>query len=1052
MSSAVPLNGTPTPPGMDSRNQNYLESNDIPTDSSGTAVSFDQTKLHLKPQYKLDINASVNVEESPVTKDLTAKFNDLSLRNKIALPPPQLNFTKVNADDNSWLPTILRDQHPEESPKADELSDKQAETALDIYLNKNDSVVIHSNAEEELNTDERMPDWKRAAIEAKERKSQIQPKLVEFFAPLESNENDRLEPPVLEKDQQQSTVDSSTFNTAFKLFGQHDSFTSDKLNQIIANIQQAKLQDGKPSIELITEEVETALHSSPRKSEFDVTGNKTEDYIKNADALFANLKMRGAPVNPTNETEWKTQNITSITTDSSSSLGETWNLRNTQPPNDEGSTNSQPYNYNSNTTNVDLTLDSSDSEAEDLTHQDSIKLTQNYDYENKESMINQSAHDALQLLYNTTFPSLQPQNRISTPKVKNLVYHKPTLIKPEDFEMKYDEEKKEWIPSSQPIITEEQYNDENILALDAINDLTTISKKNEKRSSSILKRSASTALKPRDVNSKSEVSFRLPSDRASSTSSRNDTFDNKSKSRMSSNSLIELTNVSQIQNISFSESKRKLINVLSTIHPDGEWDDISSLQVFDLDISNLSDFDKIVPNLKSIDLSNNQIHLLDGLPKNMKSITILDNILDNLTSFTSFKNLRFLDISDNSFEGLNSLSVLENLTHLKASNNQINNIDGLRKLESLITVNLSGNKVGGSVNFELFNFPNLQKLDLSDNKISTISGIELLPELIVLKVDENKLKAINCSKPHLRLKKLSLKMNKLQLLSCDNFPYLRVLRIDGNDFKELTSLKKLRYLEEFSLKGLIHCVNDIQGDIRDVSSLDLSGVTNFEFSKLGFFPNVNKLTLSAMNLESLPSNFHLIFPNVRDLNLNFNRLSDLSVLLNLKSLRSLYLVSNALKDLEVVAKALSGSRRSLRKLDLRLNPLNKGFYSYVFSPHESEANQGRFEQTDIPDVSVIQLDTLDDIQSFSIHYNFLLKTANEGDSDWAKRDKVHLKSLKINHSKNDDTSSKSLYIQRLNYEAILLRVCNRLGYFDGKVVEKDDMIDAKIRVHEIFSG
>lgn len=1010
MSTAVPDDGVVIDLKGSQDNPQKLES--LGTDSSGTVFSGQSHKIYLKPQYKLDINASVNAEESPVTKDLTNKFRTLSLSNK-SVPPPVLQLPNDEQNNMNWMPTILRNQPVEDIT---DFGDDVKEKKFDSLPEGNDSVVIHDSSTELLDTNEKLPDWKRAAMEANERKSKVQPKLKEFFVPLDTSGSEKLNVPIIQdKEQQFSTMDSSNFNTAFKLFGQHDSFTSDKLNQIINDIQNKKLSTNETSN---IQEENTSIDN--------VTANKTEDYIKNANALFNNLKLKGAPVKPM-EGDWESDNVTSTTVLSNSSVEESWGFKN------EGDSEiSHPLNA----TNVDSTIDSFDEEDEE---------------EPEDRSEADKKHEHVQQLYNSTFPHLQPENRIISPKLKNRIYTKPTLIKPEDFQMRFDSNRNEWIPPDPQSFSEEPENDENVMALNAINDLTTISKTNNiRRAASILKDSA--VLKPKDLNIKSEVSFKLPSDRESSTSSREDTFNNKSKTRTSASiSQLDLTELSQIQDISFSESKRKLISVLTAVEPDGNWNDLVELELVDQDISNLNDMDKIVPNLRTVDLSNNKIRFPEGLPIGIKNVVLSNNLLDGLSIFDQFQNLRYLDISGNSLQRLNILSALENLTTLKASNNGILSIEGISTLDTLEVLNLNGNALAGEIDFSKFDLPNLQKLDVNDNKLVAIKHLEYLPSLISFKADENDLQEFECSIPHLRLKKLSLKMNNLEIIDGEMFPMLRVLRIDGNDIKSRIGLHRLKSLDELSAKGQRHLeiVKEI-GQLNNLRYLDLSGTKGIDFSEFKVFTNLNTLNLCAVDLDALPVEFHSIFPNLQELNLNFNKLSNIIELESLKSLRNLFLVSNCLKDIDHIVQSVSNSRSSLRKLDLRLNPMNKGFYSYVFSPQETESSWGSANSTGqpLPDTSAIQLDTIDDIQSFSIHYNYLLNRVKNAESEWALRDKAHLDNLKMIHSKQDEL--QSLYSRRLDYEAIFLRLCKRITMFDGRTIQKDNRVDAKIRINALF--
>lgn len=110
----------------------------------------------------------------------------------------------------------------------------------------------------------------------------------------------------------------------------------------------------------------------------------------------------------------------------------------------------------------------------------------------------------------------------------------------------------------------------------------------------------------------------------------------------------------------------------------------------------LSDF---CPRLEELDVSDNDIGHLSGIPSSLRTLRIPRNCLSNLTPWSHLTNLQYLDISGNDIETLDGFSSLIHLRELKANGNQIRNIDGIFDLNGLLSLKLSNNSVT-AVDFE----------------------------------------------------------------------------------------------------------------------------------------------------------------------------------------------------------------------------------------------------------------------------------------------------------------------------------------------------------------
>ncbi|ODV79369.1 L domain-like protein [Suhomyces tanzawaensis NRRL Y-17324] len=569
-------------------------------------------------------------------------------------------------------------------------------------------------------------------------------------------------------------------------------------------------------------------------------------------------------------------------------------------------------------------------------------------------------------------------------------------------------------------------------SLDSIEDLVSRTEEQDFEDSKSFKHEGKlksrASLSGRRGNSKLEVSFHLPHldfDRVTDKSPLSD----------------DVTQVSQLDDITFTQTQKKLVSVVTEILSSGDtfddisWNEVSEINLSEHQLDSIKDLNKFLPKLKKVDLSGNEIKYLDGLPKSIHSLNISSNNIENITSFYQYRDLQRLDVSSNRMLNLTNFGKNIHLTHLNVANNKLTSLDGVSNLVNLAKLNVSQNSLKGHIDFTKVGLHNLQELNMSENRIESLDGLENLLSLRILNLNENELIQVSCKGKHEHLKKLLLKFNSLSELDLNPYPHLRVLRLDGNSLELITDIKKLRYLEEISCKSQNSptVLKQLFTGSSEVHVLDLSGNSNFNLFhpttvgkqlRSSPFLNVNRLVLSAMNLTKIPDTMADLFPNVRELNLNFNKLKNIVGLSKFQYLKKLYMVSNNINKTEILVTGLIGSRRSLKVLDLRLNPCNIELYPYVFNPQELE--YANLHSTD--NISPIQLETLDDIESFAIHYQSLSK----GVDDWTERDTKFIN--KLTHESNSKVR------QRLNYETLLINFFKSLVRLDGGLINKEKRI------------
>ncbi|CUM45696.1 uncharacterized protein AC631_03758 [Debaryomyces fabryi] len=665
---------------------------------------------------------------------------------------------------------------------------------------------------------------------------------------------------------------------------------------------------------------------------------------------------------------------------------------------------------------------------------DDIDLT-NEDLSQMQDFIKWKRASELRLQNNNSLngsPTLKVKEKIGNqlPFIRGRV--EPGIDLPIEYDnMILDTKNQKWIANDK----ENEYHG----SLDSIEDLLSRSEEDDQRidnAGSILSESklSTKNVRKRNNDSKLEVSFNLPN----ATDEMDETnHEHESKS----SSLNNVTHVSQINDITFSQTKKKLVAVITDVLSVGQnfrsinWGKVTNIAICGYQLDSIKDLNKFLPRLNNVDLSDNSIKFLDGLPSRVLNLNVSHNDIGHMTSFNRYHDLQHLNISFNNMTNLSNMTNNIHLTELIAPNNRLVSIDGIKKLENLIKIDVSQNDLMGEINFSSFKLLNLQELNISENSIQSLNGLECLPSLRILNANENQITNISCMGKHHHLKKMLLKLNNLQRLNLEPYPFLRCLRIDGNNLNVVTNFSKLKYLEEISCKSQNNSevIKHMLNGSRDVQKLDLSG--NFHFN---FFPdsnintlnhnmnynpflNLNVLVLSAMNLSKLPTDFASLFPNIRELNLNFNNLSNISALSKMRNIRRLYMVSNNVREIGSVVESLNGVRNTLRVLDLRLNPINISVYPYVFNPQELDYLQ--VEIGNKTEGAPIQLETLDDIESFAIHYESLTRNHE----DWSERDSKFL-----SHLRSDTNLERAKH--RHNYETLLINFFNHLKKLDGGLI------------------
>ncbi|BGP26239.1 leucine-rich repeat protein [Rhodotorula toruloides] len=394
-------------------------------------------------------------------------------------------------------------------------------------------------------------------------------------------------------------------------------------------------------------------------------------------------------------------------------------------------------------------------------------------------------------------------------------------------------------------------------------------------------------------------------------------------------------NATFLTECSFGISHDRLLQFITDVEPfELDWEALRSIDLSRKKVESVVRLKEFLPKLDEVNLNENDISYLTGIPSTLRTLLVASNRLTSLASFSHVRNLERLDLSNNQLESVHQLACLKHLRELKADGNEISSIEGLAQLDSLVRLSLKSNRLQ-SVDFGKTKWTRLETLHLARNEIAVVQGLEHLVSLTTLNLEHNSLTVIEPAAYMPRLRVLRLSNNPLPALDISFSPELRTLYADSTRLGALEGTDQLRKLENLSLR-------DQSGEglslsmphIRDVKRLYLSGnplPSSFPSEK---FFNLVYLELAMCQLTSLPADLASVIPNVRVLNLDYNFLHDLAPLQGLTRMTKLSVVGARLAKARPVATVLA-SLLELESVDLRMNPFTLAFYPPLVPPSDS---------------------------------------------------------------------------------------------------------------------
>ncbi|WVQ85676.1 hypothetical protein IAT38_007842 [Cryptococcus sp. DSM 104549] len=386
---------------------------------------------------------------------------------------------------------------------------------------------------------------------------------------------------------------------------------------------------------------------------------------------------------------------------------------------------------------------------------------------------------------------------------------------------------------------------------------------------------------------------------------------------------------------SFGVAHDKLVEILTDVKAfDPHWEELREIDLKGKGADSVARLKEFLPLLDKVNLNDNVISYLSGIPSTVRTLCVAGNRLSSLTSVNHLRNLQYLDISRNQLDSVAQLDCLVHLRELKADHNTITDLGKLMNMDCLIKLSVSDNKIE-RLDLGDAKWGKLESLNLADNRIEEVTELHKLSSVVSINLDGNRLDALAPIKPMPNIRVLRFSDNDVSHFDLALFPKVRTLWADNNRLTHLSRSRAISSgrLENLSLRNQRTATLRLTlQDLENVQRLYLSGNSLSE----DFFPPTPLYALvyleaAACKITRWPSAFAESMPSLKVLNLNYNYLTSLDGVKGLRGLRKLTLVGGRLgggeseKEGRYVLVGLKGLV-NLEELDLRMNPSTLSYY------------------------------------------------------------------------------------------------------------------------------
>jgi hypothetical protein len=150
----------------------------------------------------------------------------------------------------------------------------------------------------------------------------------------------------------------------------------------------------------------------------------------------------------------------------------------------------------------------------------------------------------------------------------------------------------------------------------------------------------------------------------------------------------------------FANGNHQLVKALQDVEPDEPfWEELRQINLNGKDLTSVHLLDLFCERVEKVDVSNNKICQLGGAPSTIRCLSVRNNLLTSLTSWSHLTNLQYLDVSGNDIDSLEGFACLIHLRELRVDNNRLSTLAGVECLDGLLMLSAKNNKLE-SVDFE----------------------------------------------------------------------------------------------------------------------------------------------------------------------------------------------------------------------------------------------------------------------------------------------------------------------------------------------------------------
>jgi hypothetical protein len=248
-----------------------------------------------------------------------------------------------------------------------------------------------------------------------------------------------------------------------------------------------------------------------------------------------------------------------------------------------------------------------------------------------------------------------------------------------------------------------------------------------------------------------------------------------------------------------------------------------------------------------------------------------------------------------------------NIKTLDLRNTRISSLAPLQKKIPLLSINLSGTFLNEDADLGSLNNFEFEHIQLDGNNIGCLETLKTNTQLNSLSLNNNKLTKLGFIDKFNNLETLYLEKNKvMQVSSIPEGHGLTYLSLSDNPLNDIEDLTKLTKLEHLKLNNLEHNAGPIPhlSLLKYIEANNSPNFVKYAFKSNTRFQNVINLSLSGNEINHLDvlftENHSLRFPSLNVLNLSNNKIRSIKLLQKYPGLTSIDLSYNDVDGISVL--------------------------------------------------------------------------------------------------------------------------------------------------------